>query len=73
MAGQIRLTLWLAEQGSRTSRKFLRHKSRGIRTLDAPTAAPLNQCRGKGVFSEVDELLYDGFWSIQRVRGPNRT
>jgi hypothetical protein len=41
--------------------------------LDAPTAAPLNKCRSKGMFSEVDEVLYDGFQSIQRVRGPNRT
>jgi hypothetical protein len=38
-----------------------------------PTAAPLNQCQGKGMFSEVDEVLYDRFQSVQRVREPNRT
>jgi hypothetical protein len=45
MSGQASRTLWLAEQDSRTSRKLLQHKSRGRRTLDAPTAAPLNLCR----------------------------
>ena len=47
MSGQTRLTLWLAEQGSRTSRQALRHRSCGRRTLDAATAAPPNLCRGQ--------------------------
>jgi hypothetical protein len=41
------LRLWLAEQGSQTSRKFLPNRSRGKRILEAPTVTPLNQCRGK--------------------------